>query len=396
MLRTWLDEPRRVAARRWCFQVHMWAGVIAAAYVMVSCITGTLLVFREELSSLTAPRYGDHAAGIGPDRAMITLADAAPGFRVGSLVLPRASGDGYGAYVIGRGRYAYAEVDPATGALTRIVTRENSWWRFLEDLHNNLLTGRTGRVVNGVGGVAVALLALTGAVIWWPGRRRVSRAVRVDWRARWPRRLWDLHSVTGVVLLPLVFVIAVTGAYFTWPQIFRRGVAAVLPVAPREAPLRLDDVAGREPARISTLIAAARAAVPDARVASVQIPGAAGQPFRAFMLRDGQTRQPFADVVVLHPITADVVRVERYADRPAGERLLRWMGPLHGGHFGGAWVGLLWVVAGVGMTLLAATGLAVWWNRTVRPRLRAREVAGSAEPAPVPAGSYLDRRSATR
>src|SRR5687767_13375038 len=53
---TSLERPRQLAARRWLFQVHMWAGVLAAVYVIVASLTGSLIVFREELEALVHTR----------------------------------------------------------------------------------------------------------------------------------------------------------------------------------------------------------------------------------------------------------------------------------------------------------------------------------------------------
>src|ERR1700686_3318609 len=58
---------------------------------------------------------------------------------------------------------------------------------WLVKLHSNLLSGSTGRVVNGIGGIGLTLLCLTGAVIWWPGMKYWRRSLTVEWRAHFPR-----------------------------------------------------------------------------------------------------------------------------------------------------------------------------------------------------------------
>lgn len=169
---TWqkaVDRPRQLAARRLFFQVHLWAGVLSAVYVIVASVSGSLLMvhdlFRppEPQANL---RAGEQPVGV--DSAVSALRGALPGFRVASLVVPQQDGGAYGGFLLSRGQYAFAQVHPVTGDISQVITRENSWWRFVEDLHNNLLSGRTGRVVNGIGGLSLTLLCLTGIVIWWP------------------------------------------------------------------------------------------------------------------------------------------------------------------------------------------------------------------------------------
>lgn len=377
VLQTILERPRHWRGRRWLFQLHMWAGVLTAIYVIVSSITGCLMMLHPILTP-SGPRV-DVAGGqqpVGPDRAVKALRTALPGFRAASLVLPEEHGGAYGGFLVNRGQWAFAEVDPVTGRISAVVTRENSAWRFIEDLHNNLLSGRTGRVANGIGGLSVTLLCFTGLVLWWPGRTRWRRALLVDWRARWPRRLWDLHGATGIWMFPLILLITVTGVYHTWPQWFRAPIAALLPVSPAEGPLRFPEARAQPPARFDVLVASARDAVRGKRVHTLQLPADPTQPVRALMVGKGERLQAFADVVVLHPATGQVVRVDRYAERPIGDRAIRWLGLLHGGRFAGGASETLWFCAGLAMTALAATGLAVWWNRVVRPTLAGAAATG--------------------
>ncbi|MBF8300898.1 MAG: PepSY-associated helix domain protein, partial [Acidobacteria bacterium] len=88
--------------RKALFQVHVWTGIGIGLYLGVIAVTGSILVFRVELSRAATP-----------------------------------------------GMFAVL-----------------SW---LIDLHDNLLGGRSGRVVNGIGGLLLMLLCVTGAIVWWPG-----------------------------------------------------------------------------------------------------------------------------------------------------------------------------------------------------------------------------------
>ena len=84
------------------------------------------------------------------------------------------------------------------------------------DLHDNLLTGDNGRTVNGVGGILLTLLSLTGVVIWWPGIRNWRRSLGVRFSANWRRLTWDLHSAIGFWTAVVVFMFAFTGFYLVF------------------------------------------------------------------------------------------------------------------------------------------------------------------------------------
>src|SRR5207237_2698552 len=69
-----------------------------------------------------------------------------------------------------RGKTIQREFDPYTGRnlgnRSPFVIKTLSW---LVELHGDLLGRRPGRVVNGIGGLLLAVVCFTGAVIWWPG-----------------------------------------------------------------------------------------------------------------------------------------------------------------------------------------------------------------------------------
>jgi uncharacterized iron-regulated membrane protein len=105
-----------------------------------------------------------------------------------------------------------------------IVYRDELSARFslewLVNLHENLLSGSPGRLVNGFGGICVTLLCLTGAVIWWPGIKNWRRSLSVNLRSTFPRFTWDVHSALGFWSLPFILMWGISGSYFAFPQFF--------------------------------------------------------------------------------------------------------------------------------------------------------------------------------
>ena len=98
-----------------------------------------------------------------------------------------------------------------------LYKRVNIEW--LVKVHDNLLGGSAGRLVNGIGGGCLVVLCLTGAVIWWPGIQNWRRSLTVQWRAHFGRVNWDLHSALGFWLFPLILIWGITGMYFAFPAV---------------------------------------------------------------------------------------------------------------------------------------------------------------------------------
>ena len=143
----WLQHPERFWVRKVFFQIHLWVGAGVGAYVVLMSVTGSVIVFRNELS-----------------------------------------------------RWFSVE--------------------WLLNLHENLLVGENGRLVNGIGGICVTTVCVTGAIIWWPGLKNWRRSLRVSWGSRFARFTWDTHSALGFWCLFFIVMWGISGIYFSFPQAF--------------------------------------------------------------------------------------------------------------------------------------------------------------------------------
>lgn len=90
----------------------------------------------------------------------------------------------------------------------------------LASLHDDLASGPTGRWVNGFGALGVMFLAISGAILWWPGARNLRRAMTVRRGLSGHLFLRDLHGVLGFWLVLLLLLWALTGIYFSFPVPF--------------------------------------------------------------------------------------------------------------------------------------------------------------------------------
>jgi uncharacterized iron-regulated membrane protein len=160
------DRIDAVWLRRLCFQVHLWIGIGLGLYVLLICLSGSVIVFRREL-----------------DRAFCPI--ESPG---------------------------------------NTVACEPPFVTWIAHFHDYLLGGRTGLLINGVGAAMVLLMCVAGAIVWWPGRARGSshwwRKMTIQRGVGWRRFTRDLHNMMGFWMFVLVFMWAATGVYFAFPDAF--------------------------------------------------------------------------------------------------------------------------------------------------------------------------------
>jgi uncharacterized iron-regulated membrane protein len=165
------------------------------------------------------------------------------------------------AYVVRGERFLTILVDPATGRVLGELP-ERSIVRTIQELHFDLLAGRTWRIVNGAGATLLLVLCMTGVVIWWPGIATWRRGFSIDFRRGWKRINWELHSAVGIWSVVLIAVWALTGVYFVWPSQFRNAVNAISPLTVASTPT--SDPAGKSASQPTwrDLIARAQQRVP--------------------------------------------------------------------------------------------------------------------------------------
>jgi uncharacterized iron-regulated membrane protein len=232
----WVKRPQTIWFRRLLFQVHLWSGIGLGVYVLVVCLSGSAAVFNNELyvMFLPAPKMVEIT---GPPLSRAELKAAA------QVTYPHATitrvniwQDPRQAAVVSLGAATYADqrfVNPYTGQ--DLGTARPFGLRtvsFISSLHMNLLMGYSGRLINGVGGFLVAILSITGMVIWWPGIRRWRGSLTVRRNAN-PKRLnWDLHNTIGFWTFAIVFMWAITGAYLVLPKPFDKALSFI-PAAAR-------------------------------------------------------------------------------------------------------------------------------------------------------------------
>jgi uncharacterized iron-regulated membrane protein len=240
----WVRQPQTVWLREAIFQVHLWSGIGVGLYVLFVSVTGSVLVWRNELAA-AATRDPIVVTGSGPRMTDEQLKEAAarayPGYAV---VIKRLSNPDQ-AVEISLERGANRKVrlfDPYTGRdLGASVPLGIMAIRMLLDLHDDLLGGRTGRKVNGVGALLLVLLAVTGIVVWWPGIKTWRRGLRVHRNVGWRRFTWELHSMIGFWGLGLIAMFAISGAYLGNPELFQDLADRLEPLTQANAGERIGD-----------------------------------------------------------------------------------------------------------------------------------------------------------
>jgi uncharacterized iron-regulated membrane protein len=369
-------RPQQLWVRQLNFQVHQWAGIILALYLVIIGVTGSILVFRTELEDLSGlnPWHNRQAREPFADvRTVVEKLQAAyPHFRMISIASPSQTNPTFVTILQGRqGRIKVAS-SAESGEVLGVFPRRRTWIDFVRDLHETLLVRRTGRILNGVGGAILLLLSLTGLVIWWPGVRNWKRALSVDFRRNWRRINYDTHSAAGFWTLLIVGFWAASGIYFAWPQQIFGFVNSLSPVVTARPPvITVTPDADASKPDLASLVRRASAIDPGTTLSEVAFPYSQRAPLEIRMRRGSGSGREYEDTVYFSPYDGGYLGIWRYGvNQSLGDWIIWSEVPLHFGTYWGVGVKLVWVAAGLAIPLLTITGLLMYWNRSLRRKWR--------------------------
>lgn len=341
-----------------------------AAYFVVVSATGAVLVFRIHLQRLAFPHL--FAASDGPTAApgvvLNALRTAYPDATVAGIDAPTTQRPTYLGYVARQGAFVTVLMDPVDGRILGELP-EQSWVRWLQELHYNLLAGRFGRSVNGGGAIALLLMCVTGIVASWPARGQIRRTFTVALSRGWTRALFDSHRAVGIWSLALMVMWCVTGLYFAFPASIRSAVDAVSPLTRPQVPKVQPIPSGMPQLSWDALLERAQHELPMGYIARVVVPSTTGASFQVFISKQQPT---------VAGATLEGVRLDPYTGRridppvetgvSVGDTIIASMGPLHTASFGSMPVKVLWAIVGLAPLVLVVTGVTTWVGRRLRRR----------------------------
>jgi uncharacterized iron-regulated membrane protein len=367
------------AVRGWIMKIHLWTALTLCLPLAVLGLTGSLLVFEDELAGLSAAR-AEASRGGPPQPIAKVLAAARSAAPAGLRPMLYLAPDGPGAPAEvrfappGQGRPgpggATVSVDPGTLNVLSVQQTGGGFLRTMFLLHANaMMKPPMGRAVIGWLGVAMMTLAVTGLVIWWPRGGRWRAAFRVRRGARGARLHRDLHGAVGIWTLPVFLVVGFTGIYLGFPRPIGDAVSAVLPARDLRgaaAAIKVAPIAGRMPADIDRVAALALARVPSGALLSIRLPARPDQPYRVAVAPPGHRRGAPPVTAFVDPWRLSVVGLQDPATFTPGETVIAWQHALHAGAgLGPLWRGAVFV-SGLLPSLFGVTGVALWWLRRRR------------------------------
>jgi uncharacterized iron-regulated membrane protein len=391
--------------RKLLFWIHLIAGTVAGAIILIMSVTGVALTYERQIVNWTEQRYRTAVPASSTRLPVSVLLERVQHVRPALPSAITVRSDPAAPVEFGYGREATLFVNPYSGAVLGDGSQGvRPFFRAVTDWHRWLAMsggGRgTGRAITGACNLLFLLLVVSGFYLWWPKQWTWQRLRPVSWfRAGLAGKARDFnwHNVAGLWGAAPLFLIVLSGVIMSYPWANNllytltgstppvqaggppgggpgrgpgRGLGAGSGDGPRRERARGGD--GRREAAKPSLdqfsqIDASWAKVERQatgwRSISLRLPASPRAPW-SYSIDRGSGAEPEKRVqLTLDSATLEVTRTEDFAGYELGRKLRLWARFVHTGEEFGAVGQTVAGVASAGGALLVWTGIALTWRR---------------------------------
>lgn len=373
-----MTAPFTKATVRRALAAHSAVGLICCALLYLICTTGTAIVLYEEWQRIEQPDAPEmtQIAPAAVDRAIAHVVASEAGREPTTHLFVHMPTEALPRTTITTDTQA-VHVD-AAGEI--VVPEENAWAEFLLGLHYRLnLPAIWGMTLVGLFGAMIVALAVSGVV----AHPRIFRdAFRLRARRGDEVATLDWHNRLAVWTLPFALAIALTGAMIGMFYISGYSLAATAYGGDTEAATA--PVFGEEPEgddtpapvpQVAGVVDHMARAYPDVPISYVILhdPGTRGQHIQ--VVGTPERRLIFGEYYGFAP-DGSFRGTAGLADGALGQQFAASIYNLHFGNYGGLPVKIAYIVFGLALSTVVATGTFIWLNKQARkgrprPMLRA-------------------------
>jgi uncharacterized iron-regulated membrane protein len=344
--------------------LHLYVGLVAAFFLICVSLSGAIIAFEPELNRTFHPQLTNVTPSAQPlnwDEFRARVEQQSPGWKLIRFYFPdqpdRSTYVRLRNVVTHKIRHVY--VNQYTGAVLGSTEDGSDWIIKVHDLHVNFLSGKIGNHIVTWSTVGLLILSLSGITLWWP--RRIFRFQRGKPLPRFNR---ELHLTVGFWSFLAMFGFAVTGLGLH----YQTGKLLDLLNTPKAA----TTMPGHGTS-IEGMLAAAREALPGARIPRLLLPEKKGDTVFLYMRFPEDKTPAGRSFTTLDPKTGAVLSVGSSRTAPLLQTaLVQWTREIHTGTLFGLPSKLLASFCALLLSVLALTGPFIWLNK-LRAAARGRE-----------------------
>ena len=360
--------------RKFNNDIHLWMGIGSGLIIFLICLSGTILVFQEEIEDL----FAEDVVLTGENLPLQTLEELKKKItkaelgELTALTIPEAEGEFYEARIKTSPedrRGTTFLINPHTAEVISAPESSASEFMFsMFKLHRWLLLDSSiGRPIVGVATIIFMFLSISGLILWFPKKfkwRNFKQGFKIKTSANWKRINHDLHNTLGFYSLLLIVIMGLTGLCwsFEWYKelagdvlgtpVFNRGGGPTFGPAP---------IPDEQIAALDDIYRVVEEEFPYEGEVSIGLPG--NKLLYSIRKYGASSISPvIADQIILDR-SGKVLHKEIFSEKPLNVQIASLIKPIHLGEIYGTFSKILYFIACLIATSLPVTGTIIWINK---------------------------------
>ncbi|MDQ8194348.1 PepSY-associated TM helix domain-containing protein [Coraliomargarita sp. SDUM461004] len=350
------------------WKIHSWLGLVAGIPLLLIALTGSLLVFKDELNAWLIPEQAlVEPTSAGPLKLVERLAALRAGLPMHEVTgwsLGKGPKDADFVYVMAHGDNEWLHVyqNPYTGEILSEPAPLNAQlMEWLLDVHYTFLADDLGMAICALLAILLCLLAVTGFFIY---RKFWKNFLRLRWRTSLRLLSGNLHKRVGVLAAPILLILGGTGAYWNIDHVLHELEHHAEEDGAHEPYLMAGGLYAAD-LPLDALAEQARETIPEYKINYIGFPWEPGVDIIFWGSFEGQSplRSQHHSTVAFNAQTGAYVSNTRMNEASLWKQIEDSFEPLHYGTVGGLLTRVLWCVCGAAPGFLALSGFFIRWKR---------------------------------
>jgi uncharacterized iron-regulated membrane protein len=379
--------------RKLLYLSHLWIGLILGLYFSLLGLTGSSLIFKNELNRVFERNLHQIAVPADKTRASLdtivqTFKQTTFGAKIGSIILPEKPDETITIVYRsiqpnqpGGARHDWRQcfINPYSGAIVGDEIGGGEFFHTIRNLHARLLLEDVGINLNRYGVLFIIVLLISGIWLWFPSTKyfllQLLQRTTIRFDGAVNRVVFDTHNAVGFYSSSFLLVLATTAVTALWYD-QSNAVVSFLTHSPFFAKKELPSQERELTFSYDQVFQNTKNAVPGYSpvIITSNMTVLMQPPDNHFVF-------PRLVNVSMDEKTCAIAKIDRPQDKPLGMQIMNWTMPVHFGQWGygiGYYpVKCLWVLIGFCPSILCTTGFLMFWEKQ-KAEKRATERRASA------------------
>lgn len=371
--------------RKFFRSVHLYLSLVAGIFIIIACLTGSILVFEEEINHLIySKRYFVEVKSqkIPIDELIKHVENPKTGLKVSAIKIYNQSDRSIELSVSKvnnnlknkikikepnqkRGDVFIAYVNPYNGKIIDLENKRKSFFKKVKMFHRFLLSrkGGVGHYIMSYASLFFFFILITGIILWWPKSKAIlEQRLKIKWSGNRKRLIHDLHVVVGFYASVFLIVLVMTGLVmsFNW---LNKGVFFLTHSSSQNPkPSKSLFNKGQKTVSINAIQEKLSIQIASSEEYLIRFPEDIADVFQVNILAPN-TPQNQSDTYYLNQYTAEIIGRNTFLNKNLGQKIISFIKPIHTGKVYGLTTKIINFIIVLLTLTFPVSGMMMWLSR---------------------------------